>query len=338
MIRDVWKCYSRQRWFKRKAANEKPVRPALKSISFSIPTGGIVGLLGPNGAGKTTLLKILSTLVEVDAGDVFVLGRDVTRDPIRIRGRIGLVTSDERSFYWRLTGRQNLKFFATLYGLSAKNAKQRVAMLLETLGLTEAADRPYYTYSTGMRQKLAIGRGLLSNPEVIFYDEPTRSLDPLSAQNIRRWIIENRKQFPGTTHLIATNQLNEAEQLCDRVIILNRGEVLADGSIADMRRKFHAKEQAVHHVTCRGFSLNGALRPSAQLGLIDIQESAVVEADTVKLQVRTTSEGDALSFVLDNILRAGGTILRCETEVIPLDEIFCSMVLEDRDRREGRRQ
>jgi ABC-2 type transport system ATP-binding protein len=326
----VWKWYAKQYRFRRKAADTTGVRPALKGISFSIPRGGIVGLLGPNGAGKTTLLKILSTLIEVDKGSVFVLGDDVTRDSMKIRGRIGLVTSDERSFYWRLTGRQNLKFFATLYSLPSKHAAERIAMLLETLGLTEAADRPYYGYSTGMRQKLAIARGLLSSPELVFYDEPTRSLDPLSAHNIRQWILANVQQFPSTTHFIATNQLNEAEQLCDRVIILNRGEVISDGSISEIRKEFEKREHVIHRITCRGFSMDGIQWPASEAGLIDIQEFPAADSNAVVIHARTTNEGEALSLVLDTILRSGGKILRCETDVIPLDEIFRSLVTADK--------
>jgi len=328
-VRDVWKWYTSSFRFRRTITPTANLRPALKGISFSIPRGGIVGLLGPNGAGKTTLLKILSTLIEVDKGSVLVLGRDVTTDPVHIRGHIGLVTSDERSFYWRLTGRQNLKFFATLYGLPAKHAKDRIAMLLETLGLTEAADRPYYGYSTGMRQKLAIGRGLLSSPELVFYDEPTRSLDPLSAHNIRQWILNNVQQFPNTTHFIATNQLHEAEQLCDRVIILNRGEVITDGSISDIRKEFEKREHVIHRITCRGFSPDGIRWPSADSGLIDIQELPAADSNAVVLHVRTTNDGGALSAVLDTVLRSGGKVLRCETDVVPLDEIFRSLVTAD---------
>jgi ABC-2 type transport system ATP-binding protein len=325
-VHDVWKWYRSGYRFRSAAPINPGSQPALKGVSFSIPRGGIVGLLGPNGAGKTTLLKVLSTLIEVDKGSVFVLGHDVTKDSMRIRGRIGLVTSDERSFYWRLTGRQNLRFFATLYGLPAKHAKERIEMLFETLGLTEAADRPYYGYSTGMRQKLAIGRGLLSSPELVFYDEPTRSLDPLSAHNIRQWILANVQQFPGTTHFIATNQLHEAEQLCDRVIILNRGEIISDGSIADIRKEFEKREHVIHRITCRGFSLEAASWARNPAGMIDIQESPAEDVGAVVISVRTTIGGEALSFVLDTILRCGGTVLRCQTDVVPLDEIFRSLV------------
>jgi len=288
----------------------------------------MIGLLGPNGAGKTTLLKILSTLIEPDSGSVFVLGHDVARHPMRIRGALGLVTCDERSFYWRLSGMQNLMFFATLYGLPRRGASEQIGVLLETLGLTEAAHRPYHSYSSGMRQKLAIARGLLSNPKLVLYDEPTRSLDPLSAQNIRKWIAENRVKFPVTTHIIATNQLHEAEQLCDRVLILNRGEIVANGSIAEIRRRFGTREHLVHRMTCSGISIE-KLAILTHDQLLDLRKESSDDPDQVVLRLLTTSSGQALSYVLHAILASGGTILRCETEQVGLDEVFCSVVSQN---------
>lgn len=332
--RDVFKRYSRRRLFGFRGKGSD-VRPALNSVSFSVRKGETVGLLGPNGAGKTTLLKILSTLIEIDFGSVTIFGHDVTRDPLPVRKRLGLVTCDERSFYWRLSGRRNLAFFSTLYRVPAAAARERIDMLLDTVGLTEAADRPYHSYSSGMRQKLAIARGLLSGPDLVLYDEPTRSLDPLSAQNIRQWIVENRARFPDTTSLIATNQLHEAEQLCDRVIILNRGEIIADGSIAEIRRRFEAKEHVAHRIQCRGFALAGRLGPSPRHGLIGIQEEPGQESGSTWLELRAVRDSQALSFVLDAILRSGGVVLQCQTRQVPLDEIFVSLVLAERGPVEG---
>lgn len=319
----VFKRYSQRRWFGGKPGN---ARPALNSVSFSVEEGQTVGLLGPNGAGKTTLLKIIASLISVDAGSVRVFGHDVNCDPLPVRKRMGLVTCDERSFYWRLSGRRNLLFFSTLYRVPAAAARDRIAMLLETLGLTEAADRPYHSYSSGMRQKLAIARGLLASPDLVLYDEPTRSLDPLSSQNIRQWIMENRARYPRTTNLIATNQLHEAELLCDRVIIVNRGEIIADGSIAEIRRRFEAREHMAHRILCRGIVPASCLEPSAGNGLISIKDEPGEEPGTTWLEVRAVRDSDALSFVLAAILRSGGSVQQCQTRQIPLDEIFVSLV------------
>ncbi|HEY3442731.1 MAG TPA: ABC transporter ATP-binding protein [Paludibaculum sp.] len=317
--------------FRRK--HDTATRPALNGVSFSIERGETVGLLGPNGAGKTTLLKILSTLIELDTGSVKVLGHDLSRDPEAVRRQLGLVTCDERSFYWRLTGRQNLRFFAELYRVPAEAAKRRIDELFETLGLTEAADHTYHTYSTGMRQKMAIGRGLLASPDLVLFDEPTRSLDPLSAHNIRDWIIGERRRNPVTTRLVATNQLHEAERLCDRVLIVNRGEIIADGTIAEIRRRFEACQHTVHRILCRG-DVGGLVATDRALGIVSLETEAGDEEDTMWISLRAVRNSEALTFVLQRVLANGARVEQCQTQQAPLDEIFISLVIEDRNSRD----
>ena len=250
-------------------------------------------------------------------------------NPLGIRGQVGLINSDERSFYWRLTGRQNLDFFATLYGLPKHAVAGRVEELLDNLGLAFAADRPFHGYSSGMKQKMAVARGLLNDPKLILYDEPTRSLDPLSAQNIHNWLLAKRERSPRTTHLIATNQLREAEKLCDRVLIMNHGVVIASGTITEIRSQF--QQCAVHRISCRGLALNLQLRPVPEIGLMEISRESG-DLDTTVLTLRTTDNSEALSNVLDTILRSGAIVLKCQTEELPFDEVFCSLVLEDQNR------
>ena len=327
-VEGISKSYPRRKLPWRRKSDGDADLQALRDVSFEIREGETLGLLGPNGAGKTTLLKIISTLLYPTSGRVVFYGQDVFENPAGIRGMLGLVTCDERSFYWRLTGRQNLSFFATLYGLSKKQATEKVETLLEVLDLTAAADRPYQGYSSGMKQKMAIARGLLSQPRLVLYDEPTRSLDPLSAQNIRRWIAENRAKFPQQTHLVATNQLHEAEQLCDRVLILNRGAVLAHGTIAEIRQKWQQGDFSVHRVTYRGFVAEEQLQPAPELGLLDVQEEAA-DGEQRRLRLRTRKGSEGLSLALEAIIRAGGAILACEAEQVAFDEVFCSLVLGD---------
>ena len=251
-VENVSKVYSARGWLRRKSLGGG--QAALRDVSFTVREGEMVGLLGPNGAGKTSLLKSIATLLRVSSGRILVQGCNVDANPIAARRLMGLVTCDERSFYWRLSGRQNLRFFAALYGVEERTAEARIAELLERLGLAAAADAPYQSYSTGMRQKLAVGRGLLSSPRLVLYDEPTRSLDPLSAQNIRQWIRESRKASPTTTHLIATNQLHEAEQLCDRVLILNQGMLIAEGTTTEIRQRVQSRGRLVHRIVCAGLA------------------------------------------------------------------------------------
>ena len=306
---------------RRRAA--QAARLAVNRVSFTIQPGETVGLLGPNGAGKTTLLKIIATLLYVSSGRVLIHGRDVRADPVHARRLIGLVTSDERSFYWRLTGRQNLAFFGALYGIPKRRVPARVDTLLEATSLTEAADRPFHSYSSGMKQRLAIARGFLANPRIVLYDEPTRSLDPLNAQNIRKWIAESRTQSPGTTHLIATNDLREAEQLCDRVLIINRGSMIACGTFDQIREWSRQTDYVVHRVTYRGPAISAGWECAGGLAGIAIERE---DANGRTLRVSAPENSDALTQALTAVLAAGGTILRCETEQVPFDDVFCGLL------------
>ncbi len=179
---------------------------ALRALDVSIHRGEILGLLGTNGAGKTTLLKILATLILPTSGRVTVEGYDVAGQADQVKGIIGFGTSEERSFYWRLTGRQNLEFFAAFQGLSADATRGRIQQLREQLGM-EALDRTFGVYSTGMRHRLAIARALLRQPRILLLDEPTRSLDPLAAGELRRLIQDTLVGQMGCTVVLATHNL-----------------------------------------------------------------------------------------------------------------------------------
>lgn len=329
LVEDVRKEYLKLSLLRRR--QKAPPTVALRDISFSVKPGETIGLLGPNGAGKTTTLKIIATLLYPTSGRVLLNGVDAFADSVRARGMMGLVTCDERSFYWRLTGYQNLRFFAALYGLTPQQFKSRSEELLETLELTEAAHRPYHGYSTGMKQKLAIARGLLSEPRLVLYDEPTRSLDPLSTQNIRRWILQKRRTSPGQTHVIATNQLDEAEQLCDRVLIINRGTIIASGAIPEVRRRWNQRNYDVHRISFRGSLPLNLIEADPGEGIFEVTEEPAAEGMT-SLRLRLSTEGRALSRVLDALLRADLEIVSCDLEEVPFDEVFCSLVLGDQDR------
>jgi len=158
---------------------------AVEDISLDIEEGELFGLLGPNGAGKTTLIKLLCCLVLPNSGTAKVFGYDILKDEQAVKNLVGLVSAEERSFFWRITARENLRFFASLYRLSGRQSKERINELLNLVGLADEADIRFQNYSTGMRQKLAIARGLLGRPRVLFVGEPTRSLDPVSAQAVR---------------------------------------------------------------------------------------------------------------------------------------------------------
>jgi len=222
-------------WSLRPVRRQPPVC-ALREIDLTVRPGEILGLLGTNGAGKTTLLKILATPILPTAGRVTVDGHDVTRDASSVKAMIGLVAGDERSFYWRLTGRQNLEFFAAFQGLSRDAARGRIGELAERLGL-EALDRRFGVYSTGMRHRLAIARALLHHPRILLFDEPTRSLDPLAAGALRRLIRETLVRELGCTVVLATHNLEEAEELAGRIAVLHQGRLLGCGTVGELREQ-----------------------------------------------------------------------------------------------------
>ena len=199
---------------------------ALAGIDLDVERGEIVALLGPNGAGKSTLMRILATTVLPDGGSARVGGYDVVTQSLAARRSFGLALGDERSWYWRLNGRQNLEFFAALYGLSRREAHGRVAELLAEVGLEDAADRRFDGYSTGMRMRLSLARAILPAPPVLLLDEPTRSLDPVAAVAFRQRIA-GLGRARNMAILYTTHDLHEASAIASRVVVLAAGRVAA---------------------------------------------------------------------------------------------------------------
>jgi ABC-2 type transport system ATP-binding protein len=197
---------------------------ALAGVSFNVAAGEVVALLGANGAGKTTLLRILGTTIICDSGEAIVAGHSVTTAPAKVRRSIGFLLADERSWYWRLTGRHNLQFFATLHGLRRKQAARHVERLLEEVGLSNAADRSFGGYSSGMRLRLSLARALLPEPPVLLLDEPTRSLDPIATKHFRDLLLQITEHREAAV-LIATHDLHEAAAVASRVLILDEGRL-----------------------------------------------------------------------------------------------------------------
>jgi ABC-2 type transport system ATP-binding protein len=215
-----------------------PRRTVLHNISFRVRAGELFGLLGPNGAGKTTLLKMLATLCTPDQGRIFISGIDASRRPMAVKRKIGLCTSEERSFYYRLTARQNLRFFGSLCGLYGDMLDHRVEEVIALVDLGSAVDRRFDSFSSGMRQRLSLARAILGNPDIIFLDEPTRAVDPLHAHEIRKFIREELVVRQGKTAVLATNMLDEAWAICDTVTVVQHGRIVASGSPQTLNEQF----------------------------------------------------------------------------------------------------
>jgi ABC-2 type transport system ATP-binding protein len=204
--------------------------PALTNINLSVPSAHVLVLLGPNGSGKTTTLKLVSTMLLPDAGRVLVHGSDTSKDPQAVRRRVGFSVATERSFFPRLSARENLNFFAVLEDVPRDQRQQRVQALLDQTGLLEAANTLVMKFSSGMYQRLGIARALIKHPSVILLDEPTRSLDPASAAHFREVVTRLRDE--GAAVLLATHSFQEALALGDSVAILHHGEIAADRKVA----------------------------------------------------------------------------------------------------------
>jgi ABC-2 type transport system ATP-binding protein len=284
---------------------------ALDSVSLTIPVGEVHGLLGPNGAGKTTLVKILSTVLLPTGGSARVLGHDVVADARSVRPLIGIVFGGERGLYWRLTGRQNLEYWGALYKLSRAEIKRRSEQLIQRVGLIERADERVETYSRGMKQRLHLARGLIGDAKVLFLDEPTTGMDPLAAREFRALIAELRGE--GRTILLATHDMAEAEALCDRVTLIDRGAILATESPRTLGRVISRFQR----IDVEGVGDGLLARIAALPGV-----SSVAPAD-VGVRIEVAEEGvtaDVLKLLVDE----GVTSVR--TSLPSLEEVYVQLI------------
>jgi ABC-2 type transport system ATP-binding protein len=206
---------------------------ALDGLSLEVAEGELFGLLGPNGAGKTTTIKILTTLLIPTSGTASVVGLDVVRDAAEVRRRIGFVFGGERGLYYRLSGRDNLRYFAELYAVPSREIGPRVEELVELVGLKDRVDERVEGYSRGMKQRLHLARTLIHRPRVIFLDEPTIGLDPIGARELRRIVSELHQG--GATIILTTHYLFEADQLCQRIGVIDKGRLVALGTPSDLK-------------------------------------------------------------------------------------------------------
>ena len=275
---------------------------AVQHVSCDVQQGEFFGLLGPNGAGKTTLFKMLATLTSPDEGWATVYGADVMRDSREVRRMVAPVAADERGLHWRLSALENLRLFATLYSLRGPTLQARVDEVLDVVGLRGAERRAVGTYSSGMRQRLLIARALLIQPRVLLLDEPTRSLDPVSARDFRQFLREQVAGPTKCTVVMATHSADEALGLCDRVAVLNKGRLLAVGPARALEReysddRYRVRTRSPEHATWREIERSGAINRRV-VGTLDAEGWTVVEC-------HVPGGADAAARVLASLTAAG---------------------------------
>ena len=311
-----------------------PFIEALKGVNLRIREGEIFGILGPNGAGKTTLIKILCTLVLHDEGEVYVNGHDPRKEAHEVLKNLQAVLPESRGFNWRLTGRQNLEFYALLYGLSDAEAKERINYLIDFTELTDRADDGYQRYSTGMQRRLLLCRALLRNTPIIVFDEPTTGLDPSSAGEFRKMIIERLAKKEGKTILLSTHNLQEAQELCDRLAILDKGKVIA-ADTPDNIRHFVIEDNFVK-VAFVGVLLDPEVeRLIRDIKTIDGVHEISFKVDQAKilhgLTIRVAKDV-SLTGILRILSDSGLSILAVNTEEPTLEDAFKAITGLDRKR------
>jgi len=291
---------------------------ALRGVSFTVDYGEVVGLLGPNGAGKTTTIKILATLLLPDEGEAYVAGYNVVEEPGEVRKRIGLMLTVERGFYGKLTGRENLEYFAALYGLDKEYAEKRIEYLMRLLELDRLGGdyKLFEEFSLGMRARLSLARALLSDAPVLLLDEPTLGLDPPSARRIRelvkRLAREERKAVLYTTH-----NMFEAEIVCDRILLINRGQVVASGSPQELKDKLPRLK--VLTLVLRGGSREKLQSAMRDLGLkYEISE----EGDFYSIRVHVKKPEEVFNEVVKRLISSGFDLVSARVEEPTLEDVF----------------
>jgi ABC-2 type transport system ATP-binding protein len=287
---------------------------ALGGVSLTIPLGEVHGLLGPNGAGKTTLVKILSTVLLPTEGRALVCGHDVVTETKAVRPLIGIVFGGERGLYTRLTARKNLEYWGALYRLSGTEIRERSEELLERVGLTERADQRVEEFSRGMKQRLHLARGLMGDARVLFLDEPTTGMDPLAAREFRTLIAELKGE--GRTILLTTHDMVEAETVCDRVTLIDRGRILATetprslGSLISRFQRIDVEDAPAEVV--------------ADVERIPGVSSVTTQPDGgVRIEV---NEEGATQLVLQRLVESGVTAIK--TSLPSLEEVYVQTIGE----------
>jgi ABC-2 type transport system ATP-binding protein len=299
----------------------RALQTTVDRVTFDVRAGEFFGLLGPNGAGKTTLLKVLATFILPDEGEVRIDGYDAVRDPELVRTLVAPVIANERSLYWRLTAKENLELFAQLWHVSAREITKRVKETLEVVGLSDTGSKMVGQFSSGMMQRLLIARALLPEPRVLLLDEPTRSLDPVSAREFRRFLREELATRRNCAVVIATHNADEALGLCTRVGVLNAGRLLAVGSARELAQRVGDDRFVVWTDAPNHPALSMREGTSMPPNIADVAMNG-----WTPVSVRATGGDHASAAVLTELIRAGVSVARFERAGVTLAELIEAVI------------
>jgi ABC-2 type transport system ATP-binding protein len=292
---------------------------AVDGISFAIDRGQIFSLLGPNGAGKTTTIKILATLLIPTSGSAHVKGYDVARDDLEVRKIMTAVLPGERTLFWKLTVKENLYYFGSLYGLTRRYVKERIDGLLQFFGIEDKRDVLVEKLSTGERQKVVLSRALLPDPGVILLDEPTLGLDPVAAIALRKLIKRIADQ--GKTILLTTHYMYEADELSDNIAIINNGKIACLDTPARLKQSLAAKRIIRMQVDTWDNSLNAYFTDRFEVKSIDTDQ----KGDEIRVQIKCGSNGFSLKDISDILTRHGVTANNVSFDEPSLEDVFIAM-------------
>ena len=294
---------------------------ALDGVTMQIKEGELFGLLGPNGAGKTTLIKILCTLLLPTAGQAYVAGYDVTKDVFPIRQRISMVSGGETTGYGLLTTRENIWMFSQFYGVASKVANDRIDELMDVFGLRDRRDAKVRTLSTGQRQKMNMIRGFVTNPDILFLDEPTVGLDVNAARTVRDYVMKWLQEEKGKTVLLTTHYMAEADEMCDRIAIIDNGRILACDTPENLKRMVRLDTTFRLEVD--------PIRDTSGFGRIAGVKNYSVKDDASKNTSYLTFilDGEApVADILSYVMSQGSRVRSLQKSDPTLEDVFVSMV------------
>lgn len=298
---------------------KKKITTAVEDISFQVHKGELFGLLGPNGAGKTTTVKMLSTLLLPTSGSISILGLDAIRQTQQVRQRIGFTFGGARGLYGRLSAEDNLKYFAELYGLEPEVTRRRIPELLELVGLGGRGEDRVETFSSGMQQRLHLARALLHDPELIFLDEPTVGIDPVGARELRSTVKELVAR--GKTILLTTHYMAEAEELCDRIAIVNQGEIMVQNTPYHLKKGITGDSVIELRMTAENLPALKAQLSSLN-GNLNIKES---DLDSLQMLSIRTPQPESVLQLLAPFL-GSGEIQGMEVRNQTLEDVYVAII------------